>query len=53
MCTEIQLGLTRMVEGQTIDEIIKRLKGIPCGHRLTSCPDQLTKALEEIKKQAG
>ena len=34
-----------------IDEAIKKLKGIPCGFRGTSCPDQLAKALEEIKKK--
>ena len=32
-----------------IDEAIKRLKGIQCGYRGTSCPDQLAIALEEIK----
>jgi uncharacterized protein (TIGR03905 family) len=32
-----------------IDEAIKRLKGIPCGFKGTSCPDQLARALEEIK----
>ena len=33
-----------------IDEAIKRLKGIPCRGKGTSCPDQLARALEEIKK---
>lgn len=47
------IGLSRMVEGNTIDEVIEKLKGIPCGYRSTSCPDQLSKALEEIKKKAG
>ncbi len=32
-----------------IDEAIKRLKGILCGDKGTSCPDQLAKALEKIK----
>jgi len=32
-----------------IDEAIKRLKGIPCGFKSTSCPDQLSIALEEAK----
>ncbi len=34
-----------------IDEAIKRLKGIPCGNKGTSCPDQLAEALENIKKE--
>lgn len=32
-----------------IDEAIKRLKGVPCGMRGTSCPDQLAIALQEAK----
>lgn len=42
-------GVSRLVEGMKIDEVIKRLKGILCGTKETSCPDQLAKALEEIK----
>lgn len=44
-------GVSRLVEGMKIDEVIKRLKGILCGNKGTSCPDQLAKALEEIKAQ--
>lgn len=40
-------GITRLVEGMNVCEVIKKLKGIKCGGKLTSCPDQLTKALEE------
>ena len=39
------------VEGMDIDEAIKRLKGIKCGPRPTSCPDQLATALEQYKAQ--
>lgn len=42
-------GVSRLVEGMKIDEVIKRLKGILCGFKGTSCPDQLAKALENIK----
>ena len=38
------------VEGRTVDEVIEMLKGIPCGKRVTSCPDQVAKALEKYKK---
>lgn len=43
-------GVSRLVEGMKIDEVIKRLKGILCGNKGTSCPDQLAKALEEMKE---
>ena len=42
-------GLSALVEGMEADEVIRRLKGIRCGYKETSCPDQLTKALEAAK----
>lgn len=48
-CAGNTVGVSRLVEGMNIDEAIKRLKGIQCGYRGTSCPDQLAIALEEIK----
>ena len=39
-------GIGRLVEGMDIHEVIKRLKGIDCNGRGTSCPDQLAKALK-------
>ena len=42
-------GIGRLVEGMDIDEAIKRLEGIRCGFKPTSCPDQLSKALKEYK----
>lgn len=47
---EILHGISRLVEGRKIDEVIDLLKGIPCRGG-TSCPDQLSKALEEIKNK--
>ena len=44
-------GISALVEGMDIDEIINRLKGIRCGSKDTSCPDQLARALEVAKKQ--
>lgn len=44
-------GLAAVLEGMYIDEVIKRLKGIDCRNRGTSCPDQLALALEEIKSK--
>jgi len=43
-------GISKLVEGQKIDQVIDRLKGINCNNKGTSCPDQLSLALEEIKK---
>ena len=39
-------GVAKLVEGMDIHEVIKRLKGIDCNGRGTSCPDQLAKALK-------
>ena len=50
-CPGNTLAVSAMVEGRNIDEVINKLKGIPCGMRGTSCPDQLSKALEEIKNK--
>ena len=50
-CPGNTVGVSKLVEGQKIDEVIKTLKGIPCGYKDTSCPDQLAIALEAIKKE--
>lgn len=42
-------GVSRLVKGRKVDEVIQMLKGIDCGGKGTSCPDQLSKALEQIK----
>ena len=45
-------GIGRLVEGMPVDEVISRLRGIRCGYKPTSCPDQLARALEEALKKA-
>ncbi|MEG1254451.1 TIGR03905 family TSCPD domain-containing protein [Clostridium sp.] len=50
-CAGNLLGIGSLVEGMDINEAISRLKGITCGSKDTSCPDQLAKALEEYKSQ--
>ena len=42
-------GISKLVTGQRIDNVISRLQGIRCGHKLTSCPDQLAAALKELQ----
>lgn len=43
-------GIGRLVEGMPAAEVRDRLKGIRCGWKDTSCPDQLAQALTEIMK---
>lgn len=42
-------GITALVRGMKIDEAISRLEGIDCHGKGTSCPDQLAKALKQIR----
>ena len=44
-------GISKLVEGMDIDEVIARVEGIKCGARQTSCPDQLAKALKQFKSE--
>ena len=46
-CSGNTQGVARLVEGMEAEEAIRRLEGIRCGVRPTSCPDQLSKALKE------
>ena len=50
-CAGNTQGVARLAEGMKIDDAIARLKGIQCRGG-TSCPDQLARALMEIKAQA-
>lgn len=50
-CPGNTVGVSKLVVGKTVDEVIEMLKGIPCGRRGTSCPDQVAIALEEYKKE--
>ena len=50
-CPGNTVGVSKLVEGRNIDEVIEMLKGIPCGFKGTSCPDQVARALEEYKKE--
>ena len=44
-------GIGRLVEGMPVDEVISRLRGIRCGFKNTSCPDQLSIALEKALEE--
>ena len=43
-------GISSLVKGMDVDEVIARLEGTTCGMKPTSCPDQLATALKEAKQ---
>ena len=47
-CPGNHLGIERLVEGMKVEDVIDRLSGVTCGHRATSCPDQLACALKAV-----
>ena len=48
-CSGNTQGVGALVEGMDIDEVIRRLDGVRCGMKPTSCPDQLAQALKQYK----
>lgn len=57
-CAGNSQGVARLVEGMKAEDAIRKLEGIRCGFKATSCPDQLSKALrialaEEAKRAEG
>lgn len=40
-------GIASLVEGLKVEDVVKKLEGLTCGNKDTSCPDQLAKALKE------
>ncbi|HIY18766.1 MAG TPA: TIGR03905 family TSCPD domain-containing protein [Candidatus Blautia avistercoris] len=44
-------GIAKLVVGMSPQEVIDKLEGTTCGHRKTSCPDQLSLALKEALKE--
>ena len=48
-CNGNTSGISSLVVGMTVDEVIKRLEGIRCGLKPNSCPDQLAQALLAYK----
>ena len=46
-CNGNQKGICALVQGMKVEDVIEKLKGIRCGFKSTSCPDQLAHALEE------
>ena len=47
-------GIAALLRGQRAEDIVKRLSGIRCGMKSTSCPDQIAKALAEaVEEEKG
>ena len=44
-------GVARLVEGMRAEDVIEKLRGIRCGFKNTSCPDQLTYAIEQAMNE--
>lgn len=47
-CSGNTQGVSRLVEGMKVEDVVKKLEGIKCGFRATSCPDQLAKGLKQL-----
>lgn len=50
-CSGNTQGVAKLAAGRSAEELIGLLSGIDCGGKGTSCPDQLARALVQIKKQ--
>lgn len=50
-CSGNLQGIASLVQGMTAQEAVRRLKGIRCGAKSTSCPDQLALGLEQVLAQ--
>ena len=50
-CNGNTKGVSALVKGMKVDEVIERLEGIKCGFKNTSCPDQLAEALKQYKEK--
>ena len=46
-CNGNTKGISSLVEGMNAKELINRVRGVKCGMKNTSCPDQLANAVEE------
>lgn len=49
-CNGNTKGIAKLVEGMDANEVVQRLRGVTCGRKGTSCPDQLALALEKAMK---
>ncbi len=50
-CPGNTVGVAALAKGRKAEDVIQMLEGIPCGNKITSCPDQFAKALRQIVSQ--
>lgn len=50
-CEGNTTGISHLVKGMKVDDVIEKLQGITCGRKPTSCPDQLAYALQLAKQE--
>ena len=50
-CNGNTQGVSALVEGMKVEDVLQCLEGIRCGAKPTSCPDQLCQALKELKNR--
>ena len=48
-CNGNTQGISSLVKGMKVEDVIERLENIKCGFKNTSCPDQLAKALKSME----
>ncbi len=47
-CPGNSIGISALCQGKKIDYVIEKLEGIKCDKKVTSCPDQIARALKKI-----
>ena len=52
-CNGNTKGICSLIVGMNVDDVIRRLSGITCGGKATSCPDQLARCLAEYKRKTS
>jgi len=50
-CQGNLIGIKKLLKGMTVDDVIERFRGISCGEKPTSCPDQLAICLAQYKSK--
>ena len=52
-CAGNTAGIASLVKGMKTEDVVAKLKGVKCGFKSTSCPDQLARAIEEALSGAS
>lgn len=52
-CAGNTAGIALLVKGMRTEDVVSKLKGVKCGFKSTSCPDQLARAIEEALENAS